>query len=145
MPIGLKFQQRIKKMIIYKALLKYGYSNFKLEILEYTSQETVLAREQYYIDLFKPEYNILSNANSSYGYKHSEESLFKIRAHLKKLNNQKSIKVEIKDINTNDISIFESIRKAALTLNVDKKTVIRYDKNKTVFKNRYLINIRRTP
>jgi len=56
-------------------LVKYGYSNFRLKILEYCAPEDVLAREQYYIDLIKPEYNILSLAGSSLGYKHSAESL----------------------------------------------------------------------
>jgi group I intron endonuclease len=68
-------------MAIYKAILKYGYSNFALEILEYCDPKDVLVREQYYIDLLKPEYNILSTAGSSFGYKHTEETLdkFKLR------------------------------------------------------------------
>jgi group I intron endonuclease len=56
-------------MIIYKYLLKYSYSNFKLEILEFFEKENVINREQYYIDLFKPEYNVLKKAGSSFGYK----------------------------------------------------------------------------
>ena len=68
-------------MAIYKAILKYGYSNWKLEILEYCDPKDVLVREQYYIDSLKPEYNILSTAGSSFGYKHTEETLgkFKLR------------------------------------------------------------------
>jgi group I intron endonuclease len=68
-------------MAIYKAILKYGYSNFKLEILEYCNKDEVLVKEQCYIDLFKPEYNILTKAGSSFGYKHSQKTLkkFKIR------------------------------------------------------------------
>jgi group I intron endonuclease len=34
----------------------------------------VIQREQYYIDLLKPEYNILKVAGSSLGHKHTEES-----------------------------------------------------------------------
>ena len=68
-------------MPIYKAIIKYGHSNFKLEILEYCDWDKVMNREQYYIDLLKPEYNILTKAGSSFGYKHSEETLdkFKLR------------------------------------------------------------------
>lgn len=66
-------------MVIYKALIKYGYSNFKLEILEYCSQEVILIREQYYIDNLKPEYNTLYIAGSSIGYKHTEETLRKFK------------------------------------------------------------------
>ena len=65
-------------MIIYKAILKYGYSNFILEILEYCEPDNVVAREQYYLDLLKPEYNILSTAGSSFGYKHTKEALEKM-------------------------------------------------------------------
>ena len=38
-------------MLINKALIKYGYSNFSLEILEYCEPSLVVTREQYYIDL----------------------------------------------------------------------------------------------
>ena len=54
-------------MVINKALLKYGFSNFKLEILEYCDLDNVIEREQYYINLLKPEYNILDTAGSSLG------------------------------------------------------------------------------
>ena len=64
--------------LIYKALLKYGYSNFQLEILEYCDPSIIIEREQYYIDLLIPEYNILKVAGSSFGYKHTVESLKKM-------------------------------------------------------------------
>lgn len=68
-----------KSSLICKALLKYGYSNFKVDILEYCDPSVVIEREQYYIDLFKPEYNILKVAGSLFGYKHTEESLAKMK------------------------------------------------------------------
>ena len=95
-------------MTINKALLKYGYSatvvgppwngggpqpNFTalqppsaaaaasgaLEILEYCAPEDTIKREQHYLDLLKPEYNILKIAGSSFGYKHTETTLAKLR------------------------------------------------------------------
>jgi group I intron endonuclease len=68
-------------MVIYKAILKYGYENFRLEILEYCDKNILLVREQYYMDLLKPEYNVLNQAGSNLGYKHKVETLekFKIR------------------------------------------------------------------
>lgn len=67
--------------LIYQALLKYGHSNFTLEILEYCkSTVDVIVKEQYYIDLFKPEYNICKTAGSPLGRKHSEEAKQKIAA-----------------------------------------------------------------
>jgi group I intron endonuclease len=69
------------KMIIYKAIIKYGYSNFTLDILEYCNNTIILEREQYYIDKLKPAYNSLSKAGSSFGYKHTMDTLekFKLR------------------------------------------------------------------
>jgi group I intron endonuclease len=74
-----KHIDRWKTRIICKALIKYGYSNFQLDILEYCAPEKCIEREQYYFDMLKPEYNILKIAGSSLGYKHSEETLVKFR------------------------------------------------------------------
>jgi len=41
-------------MVIHKAILKHGYANFKLEILEYCAPEECIKREQYYIDTLNP-------------------------------------------------------------------------------------------
>lgn len=61
---------------IHNALLKYGFNNFSLEILEYCENGVDLVkREQYYFDLLKPEYNILKIAGSPLGFKHSEKTL----------------------------------------------------------------------
>lgn len=60
---------------IHNALLKYGYSNFSLEILEYCNVKNTILREQYYFDILKPEYNILEKAGSSLGFKHSPETI----------------------------------------------------------------------
>lgn len=51
-----------RNMRIDRALLKYGYSKFKLEILEYCKISNLIEREQYYLDLLKPEFNILLKA-----------------------------------------------------------------------------------
>lgn len=51
-----------RNMLIYRALLKYGYSMHSLEILEYCDKSSLIQREQYYLDLLKPEYNILLKA-----------------------------------------------------------------------------------
>lgn len=66
------------KSLIYSAILKYGYSNFQLEILEYCTKENTISREQYYIDLLKPEYNLNSTAGSRLGSIHTEESRLKM-------------------------------------------------------------------
>jgi group I intron endonuclease len=67
-------------MTICSALLKHGYSNFSLTILEYCEPVKCLEREQYYINFLQPEYNILQTAGSSLGFKHTEEARAKIIA-----------------------------------------------------------------
>lgn len=69
--------------IISRALIKYGYSNFSLTILEYCDKSDLLLREQYYFDKYNPQYNILKIAGSSLGFKHSEETKIKISKALK--------------------------------------------------------------
>lgn len=142
-----------KNMIISKALLKYGYSNFKLEILEYCNEDNLRNREQHYLDLLQPEYNILKIAGSSLGFKHNEESLSKLRLHLSELNFQKGIKIEVTDTETNIFTSYDSIRKAAEAINCNKSSLVSYDlKRKAaeslenefkLFKKRYIINIKR--
>jgi group I intron endonuclease len=64
------------KTPIHNALLKYGFNNFSLEILEYSENGVdLITREQYFFDLLKPEYNILAIAGSPLGFKHSEKTL----------------------------------------------------------------------
>lgn len=63
---------------IYGALIKYGYSNFNLDILEYCEPNLLIEREQYYIDLLKPQYNILKIAGNRLGSKQSEETKAKM-------------------------------------------------------------------
>jgi group I intron endonuclease len=67
---------------IQNALLKYGHINFTLEILEYCPKTKLLEREQFYLDLLVPDYNILKYAYSLLGYKHSEESLEKLKGRI---------------------------------------------------------------
>lgn len=59
---------------------KHGASAFEFELLEVVEEENLLAREQFYMDLYKPEFNIYPTAGSSFGYKHSEETRLKYKA-----------------------------------------------------------------
>jgi group I intron endonuclease len=68
------------KSMICRSLLKYGYSSFSLEILEYCHASNRIEREQHYLDFLQPEYNILKVAGSRLGFKHSEETKRKMRA-----------------------------------------------------------------
>jgi group I intron endonuclease len=69
--------------IISRALIKYGYSNFSVTILEYCNVPDLLKREQHYLDKLNPKYNILKIAGSSLNYLQSEETKAKISKALK--------------------------------------------------------------
>jgi group I intron endonuclease len=149
---------RSKSSLICRALLKYGYSKFKVEILEYCEKENLLVREQYYLDLLKPEYNILKTAGSSIGFKHSEETLTKFRARkhteetLEKFKTRvlsaearakisaiKGSKVVVSDLLTGEINEYNSIHMAAKGLGAPYSTVRYYLKNKKIYQDRYEI------
>jgi len=49
---------RNQSMAICCALIKHGYSNFSLTIIEYCEVAELLIREKHYWDLFNPDYNI---------------------------------------------------------------------------------------
>lgn len=66
--------------IIDNSILKNGYSNFTLAIWEYCTADNCIYKEQYYLYLLKPEYNLLTKAGSWYGFKHTEESLAKMES-----------------------------------------------------------------
>jgi group I intron endonuclease len=145
-------------MLISKALIKHGYSNFRLEILEFCDPSEAISREQYYIDNLKPKYNVLKMAGSSLGYKHREETIVKFKkriftieqktkllAHLnlhnsskeqreksgKRLleyNRSKSSSVEVIDTLNNVISLYTSIRQAGEAIGCVHGTLILADK-----------------
>lgn len=60
--------------VICRLLLKYGYSEVSLEILEYCDPFNFIPREQHYLYNLKPEYNILTVPRSSKGFKHSQKT-----------------------------------------------------------------------
>jgi len=73
-----------------RAIRKYGLKSFSFLILEYypgfvhkedlrQAHLKLLERENYYIQTLKPQYNLLTIAGSSLGYKHSDETKLKMR------------------------------------------------------------------
>lgn len=64
-----------------RAWNKYGSDVFVFAIVEAVpDRENLIAREQYWIDSVKPDYNILKFAGSPLGNKHSEETRAKMSA-----------------------------------------------------------------
>lgn len=136
---------RNKNLAICAALIKYGYSQFSLEIIEYCDLSVLFKREQYYLDLLKPEYNILKIAGSFVGFKHSQETKNKLSIIFKGTNNAKNqptaIPVQVIDLETGKITQYTSARKAAEALNMSNSTVIRKLADKKPYKKRYIFKV----
>ena len=62
---------------------KYGKENFDFSVIEYCQEEELIQVEEFYIDLWKPSYNMTPHAGNSLGYKHTEESCQKISLAMK--------------------------------------------------------------
>jgi hypothetical protein len=158
------YLKRNTSMPICRALLKYGYSGFSLEILEYCEPENVIKREQHYIDLLNPEYNILKIAGSMLGFRQSEESRAKMSAAAKKIDHPGRFKtgennpmfgkarsagagkpsqaIEVTDISKgNTKTTFGSIHEAAAALNLSIQAISQYFIRNQIkpIKGRYVI------
>lgn len=60
---------------IFKALSKYGFNNFAFSIIEYCPVEDLRNREQYYIDMLQPQYNIRRKTHKEF----FDKSIFTIK------------------------------------------------------------------
>lgn len=150
--------------MIYYALLKYDYSNFKLE--ECCDSKVLIAREQEYLDYYLPEYNILRKAGSCLGFVHSQETIAKFKEisknrvyseerkaklarfnlnrteefkkkrliQLLDLNMKKGHQIEVFNISTNEKNLYSSIRQAASALNISHNTIKRHLESGKLFK-----------
>jgi group I intron endonuclease len=155
-------------MMIYKALLKYGYAEFRLEILEYCYREVLIEREQFYFDTLIPEYNILKIAGSPLGYRHSEASkklismalknikvsestrelkreallgkvFDKVRIEKMRISNTFRKPVQITNTETGEVLDFASLTDAGYYLGISRITVSKYLLNNLTY-NKYTIS-----
>jgi GIY-YIG catalytic domain/NUMOD1 domain len=128
-------------MPINVVLLKYGYHNFSLTILEICDVDNLMSREKHFFEEYTPEYNILDtpgNPSRGFGWRHSEAAIenMRIAAYnrnkspeiLAKLSTAQpnSIKVEVVDIETNISTRYNAIRAAARALGIDRRYIENY-------------------
>jgi group I intron endonuclease len=156
------------RSLISDAILKYDISNFSLDILEYCEPNMLTIKEQYYIDLFNPKYNLCKKANSPLGVKRN--TLFSInlskakrgkKIYKTKINENKVIKfvnvntktkiflrnigisVKVFDPSNNLIKEFSSMSDAAKFFNVHPSTISRiYKRGKSYDGLTYEFNIK---
>jgi len=135
------------KSTIHKALLKYGYSNFRLEVIEYCSKEELLQKENFYFSIFNPEYNILEIAGSNSGFKHDADTKELMRnarlgkklspEHITKmrLSVATSKRILLTNMTTGEVISFSSQNQVAKHLGISAITVGIHLKENRVFKN----------
>ncbi len=81
---NMSYLTRTTYMPICSALLKYGYSSFSLEILEYCDSSELLIREKHYFDLLNPGYNLSKHPSHPFlGRTHTDEARAKLSAFFK--------------------------------------------------------------
>jgi len=130
-----------KSMPINVALLKYGYTNFSLTILEICDKDSLMSRENHFFEVYSPEYNILITAGSpsrGSGWRHSEATIesmriaasktFKSPEFLTKLSKGQfsGMEVKVTDLETNTTTTYHAIRAAARDLDIDKRYIEHY-------------------
>ena len=119
-----------------RVLLKHGFSNFSLGILEYCDVKVLLEREQYYLDKLNPVYNIVKKVGSTTRYKHTEETLQKMRDFIlsdedlakkrlstKNATGARSISVLVRNIKTKEANKYKSMTETAKAIGVTKGAV----------------------
>lgn len=126
-------------MPINVALLKYGYHNFSLTILDICDIDSLMSREKHFFNVYSPEYNVLKIPGSpsrGSGWKHSEATVENMRTAalnrspetLAKMSASQStnIQVEVTDIETNTSTKYHAIKAAARALGIDRRYIEHY-------------------
>lgn len=72
-----------RNKILQNHVNKYGINDLKIEIIEKCNKENIINREQYYIDLLKPHFNIRMIADRNIGVKLSKEHIEAIKKSMK--------------------------------------------------------------
>lgn len=160
-----KFYSRFSNHLLYfkgskilkHAVKKYNLSNFAFLILELFSEivnkennKKLLDMEDFYLKYLLPDYNILTEAGSSFGYKHTELDRIKM-----KNNYSLERRILIANVNKNKNLSPETIEKirekalirgkrsfsdqALLNLKKNSKAITLYNLNRTVFGEYYSI------
>jgi len=150
-----KYLERNSSMLICRALLKHGYSNFSLSILEYCEVKDLMDREEYYLNILWEKdiliYNLSKNPVAPFtGREHSSETLKAMSEAQKGENNPMfgitgekhhrfgkaraegagnglpPQKIEVLDKNTNLTTCYESIREAGRALDIEQCIISKY-------------------
>jgi len=145
-----------------RAIIKYGKHNFSFNIIVFGDPVDILNLENYYISSLNPEYNILTSALNSLGYKHTEETkdLMKKnyseerRNRIRQLNLNQNLTDKTKNLLSEsmklrhlskEVNIVESFKqsrsKPTSVYNLDNELIKRFNSAKDIYKE-YSIDYR---
>jgi len=79
---------KVTNIVLARAMRKYKLKNFSLAILEICASDIIVCSdlEQKWMDYYKPRYNVLKVAGSSFGFRHSIDTIKKLKELFKKEN-----------------------------------------------------------
>ena len=127
-PLGIQKVLEKGDSHIIKALLKNGYSSFGIKILEFIDFESnmtllekkklIFQREQYYINLVEPEYNIVRTIGDGEG----REYPMKVRLQMR-ISNAASNKIYCYNKDGSFYKTFYSMLEAGSHLNINRRTI----------------------
>lgn len=132
-PLFMKLHLKNGNSAIYRALLRYDYSDFNLLILGYCEPNNLIKMEQKYIDLHKPDYNLILRAASRLGYRVSDETKALISAAGRgrvcsketraRIGAGRGTPIIVLDIKTKESLKYVSIAEAARSFNIYPKKI----------------------
>ena len=153
-------------------MLRIG--NQKIKNRPFRVGKQILDAEDFFIQLIKPEYNLTPTAHYTHGYKHSIETITKMRANYsyerrefaREINKDKALSVEVKakmskarigKIPSNArpvivydallmtrIAIFPSIARAAKFMGIGSSAAYEAIQKQSVIKGKYKLQYKRT-
>lgn len=110
---------------------KCGENNLKFEIIEKCSIDNIIEKEQYYIDILNPEYNICKKAYSKLGVTTSNETRIKMSNSQKGRKHKEESKIKIGLAHKGH----KHSKEFGLNIsNRQKKAILQFDKNMNFIK-----------
>ncbi len=114
---------------------KHEEKNFKFSIIELCDRKYLIEREQYYIDILNPDFNICKIAGSSLGRKVSEQTIIKMKISHSKRNCNHSEETKIKmSLIAKELNRKPTKEAKAKSILVNMKSILQYSKKGELLK-----------
>ena len=126
-------------------------SEFTFQIMEHCSPDSLIEKEQFFINTINPEYNVLKFAGNRKGFMHTEatKELQRVSRLGIKISEEtrskmsaasaRSITTRVENKDTKQINQFTTIRGAAKFLDTSHSQLILYSKKGKLFRGKYAI------